>query len=795
MASRTTLSSLQWVYPGLGSLPGDTIIDNTDDGAPTHLSDQGVAVGPYDPLPPGNGISLTGGWLQRTLDDEAKFAYVPARRTRTVTLTNGSTFQVDRSLRNPQYLFTPSVPSVAGRDPRAGATQSFSWVFSPRVAVSNTNPAQTIPDPTPRAVALSLSLPVGLTTTLPNGTVFRPQRFLVVQVEYGVGQQYVEVIDRDAAGAGFVRIGGAGGPTNQVFPYAGINPSTNLPYPITVTVYNTIPRYTQGKLIGQLTDAVPTPAAVAGGAQVPAVYADAARLSFNTASSVATPTAAGFGGNDVRVIASRNVYRSELPSLNIDFLNPPDTVSDATVTSLVHNTGAPVWQYSVDETSASTYAYANGSAVYAPSPGFTPDTTLPHRGLDYLTAPARTGTPTPAPNQNVTISPDAAMPDGLYEPRLFVPGTVGALGSTVAQTLQYEVFEGAVSDGVRNLDTRGRPGFRRLGVRRYTHTSANRLRVVVYNTSPDLLDANREVVVDDILFVGGRGNAIASTPVHATALIRQTPGGNPVPTNVILVADENGRITCLDATGNANGTTNVYWTYPSTGDGQVDASGQPTFVDPNLNAGAAPNGLDGANNAIQAELPSQFDLSTAAVVRLSFPDSANPTNPPILRDYLVIGASNGRIYSIAMEGRGDQDLATGRPGTTFRRWTYPATFPTTNAPSSGLGRIASVVSNGDPTNPLIYAATEQGRIFALNAQGNAGNGGETLYNDAGLTATSRWIFPATDLLPLNPIEGAPALDVAKSRLFVGTDASDRAGRTPPRTRLRAPRARRGSSSR
>ena len=162
-------------------------------------------------------------------------------------------------------------------------------------------------------------------------------------------------------------------------------------------------------------------------------------------------------------------------------------------------------------------------------------------------------------------------------------------------------------------------------------------------------------------------------------------------------------------------------------------------------------------------MATDFDLSTAVVQRLQDVPSVG-----LFRDYLVIGSRNGRIYNIAMEGRGD---FAGGKGSTFRRWTFPETFPALVPKSSQLGSISSVISEnliiGGVATDVVIAATEQGRIFCLDARGdfNYTSGKE-------LKTNIIWQYPAANVKTLPPITGAPVLDLANNRLFFGTKHED-----------------------
>ena len=81
-----------------------------------------------------------------------------------------------------------------------------------------------------------------------------------------------------------------------------------------------------------------------------------------------------------------------------------------------------------------------------------------------------------------------------------------------------------------------------------------------------------------------------------------------------IVADEQGRIHCLDATGNPNGSTTEYWSYPSTPD-----FNDQNWVDPNLSeivagTGTAASGIDGRVNP--AITPPRDNAPTATMPRV-----------------------------------------------------------------------------------------------------------------------------------------------------------------------------------
>ncbi|RYG85609.1 hypothetical protein EON77_05245, partial [bacterium] len=366
----------------------------------------------------------------------------------------------------------------------------------------------------------------------------------------------------------------------------------------------------------------------------------------------------------------------------------------------------------------------------------------------------------------MTVAPSqTALPiDTNYEITMYTSGPDQAGVSQFVTGLQYEIFEGTVSAGVFALDETRTRGFVRLGNRQYANTAAAPLSVVFYNSSLSPADAGREIAIDAIRFNFSptTGNSVSSTPVHATALVRQNnTDPQPTLTNVVIIADERGRIHCLDAAGNGDGTTKVYWTYPSTPDRTGnDTDGTPLYKDPNLNPGAGVNdgGLeyDGRANQQAANLlPTGFDLSTAVVTRQTVFNGAIP----LQRDFLVIGGSNGRVYCIAMDGRGDSDFTNRVPGTTRRVWSFPNDFPDTSTVSN-LGRIRGSVTYGlSGGQPTIFIPAGVGRVYAVDA----------LPADAGLRASRdtapRWVFPALNQPTMGTIQGSPLYEF--NSIYIG----------------------------
>lgn len=768
-------SSLRWFRPFIsttpvGSLrlneinPLTTVIDNTDTGAVVNFDGVGNNVGPYDPLPNG-GVSSTGAWNAPLETEEAGAPFTLAIR-RNINGANPFGFTArNQNVRFPAHLWTRSTASLGGvnGDPRQAIVpaniSTFSWTFSPRLSTLVAGNYVVSNDPTPKGYALYVWIPTGLVS--PGGVSLPRPRYWAYEITYGIGQRYVDVVDTEASGGGWVRLGNGGRPTNQVFQYAGLNGVT--PWPITIKLFNTIPRDSADQLTETVNAGAPDNRF--------AYFADAAKFSAETDNYVATPTSAGFGTVDIRVTGGRNenlVDPTTMPTVaSTNFRAKPTTVENGTVRSFDYNTGNERWRYSPSEDGPATLSFDDGNVRVTPTPGFSTAVDNPNaRGGTYLkTAANFVPSPANATTENVTVDPQTDIADGSYQVFMYVGGDVVAPPVQYAQAAQYEVFEGGVSAGRFTMDM-STPGWKQIGNRRYVHAmaGAGALTIRMENGTWLAADAGKSIYVDQFRFVGSEGTKITSTPVHATAKVRHASGAAPIDTNVVLIADERGRIHCVDATGNGDGTTTCYWTYPSSTDNVNDPNLQPgqDATDPNL-LGVFQK-FDGLNDTLQAQMATDFDLSTAVVQRMTVTTPGGPT----ALDYLIVGSKNGRVYNIAMEGRGD---FAGGKGTTFRRWTYPETFPATTPQPSQLGAVSTVISanlviSGTPTD-VVIVATEQGRVFCLNAQGDF-----TYTTGNQLKTNVIWQYPAANVTTLPAIVGSPVLDVTNNRVFFGTKHED-----------------------
>ena len=747
--------------------PFRTRIDNTDyfgAGAPaaTNLDETANNVGPYDPLPNGF-VSSSGTWNTPDSDHEAQFT-VDLYVRRNANTANPPGFQArNYTQRFPSHVWQSSTASAAGvgGDPRIAAVpanlRTWSWTFQPMTSTQVGTTFVPANDLAPKDYAVYVWIPQGPVKNAANVNVFQA-RYQVYEITYGLGQKYVDVVDTWRSGAGWVRLGNGGGPTNQVFPYSG----GTLLNPLKVTLFNTIPRNDSDQLMQVVNLANPDNRF--------SILADACQFSTETDGYMATPTSAGFGSADVRVTGARNerlVDPTTIPSLT-DYKSKPFTVAKGVLTSHDFNTGNVRWKYSPLESSSRTLAFDDTTPNFVASAGYATLADNPNaRGGSYLGTAASIGSATEA----VTVSPATDIPDGSYEIQMYVGGDVASPAVSYAKQAQYEVFIGGVSQGRFLINLADAAGWVRIGDKRYSHSTTLPITVVMENRSDSAADTGKLVYVDQFRFVGAATSEFKSSPVHARAFVRLTPGGAPVETNVVIAADEQGRIHCLDAAGNGDGTTTCYWTYPSE---------RTPAADPNLEQGQDANDpnisgsfqkFDGESDVLSATMPANFDLSTAVVHRLNVTQPTTPTPTIVQRDFLVIGSTNGRVFSIAMEGRGDFNNAANIHGTTFRSWTYPETFPATVEQSTRLGAITSVVQAtatvGGTSRPVVFVGTEQGRMYCLDAAGDFNYGGN---NE--LKTNVLWQYPAENAETLGAISGAPVYDATNNRLFFGTEMLD-----------------------
>jgi len=620
----------------------------------------------------------------------------------------------------PAYRYNFTTVATSTTDPTAGATATYSWTFNGLVAGQD--------------YSVSVNIPVGPTDISPGTLDLRySQKFYVYRISGVVGGPYVQVVDVDAAN-GLVRLGDNGNQTSVVY-----QPVANQ---IVIELLNTTPLDTDGTTLD--------PNANVGNELV---YADAAQIAgqgplggrYNAQPIVAELTATPPIGGPVQF--PRRVYASRIEETFIGALN--DTYDFTVLTSHTYNSERvdlpgnfgtqniafswPIFRpQATTQAQLAAYAQAKRDWLQGPVPAnpsirradqrvladnlsggssfsgpFAADITIPgFRGEFGMLSPVSTTPPTLG---DVTFRP-YLVPD-TYQIDLLLPSAPQA---NLARGVTIQIFQGATVIDTVNINQANATGWVRLpspGGLGYDSLPTAPLGVRVLNTS-NQPDAGRFVWADSARFVRKADVSIKSTPVFDNTTVNV-----PAPTNrdVVVVANESGRLFCIDAHGDPN-TSNVpqtYWTYPTE------------------NPAADPNGVtaeDGNGNV--AEAPVGFLASSAAVANVGG------------EDLLYIAARNGKVFCLEMDGRGD--------GTTTRRWTFPDDYDPTNPstpmqpglPGDFQGSVATGTVGG---NPAVFLPTPEGRIYALDAAGNA----------ASKTTTVLWAYPPTAGTPLGPVDSTP----------------------------------------
>lgn len=723
LGNTSGLSYLTWFFPNTSALTAVLTLDNTDYASslqPTYAinPDTGLYDGLYD-------VSLYGyvqygtmtdstananytGWTAPKLIDEANGSYLVQKR-KYYANTSAGVVSPDFATRAPGYMFTSCVPSHANDVTKSvnetlAPVKYFQWTVQPEKGSE-------------RFYEIFVNLPVGATSTT-SGRLF-PQRYFVLQVFYGTNSVDTQVVDTYTSGSGFVRLGNNGSATNKVYRFDGKTP-------IKVRLYNTVPRDANGHLTTDSSGVDQSVNYEINNASKYCVYADAVQLAPISGTFLASPTTAALGTTDFRVAAALNEYSSVIKS------GIETTTTTGRVYNFAQSSATPVWKYAPIENSDQTRQIDDTSVTRV---GSWTNSTTPSKflGSNYSLTPIISGS---TPTATATYAP--ALNDGSYEVYAYIPGQTSP--DNFGTAVRYDIYEDGNIVYTGYLNQAILQGWAKLGIRRYVNsnnltTGASTLKVVFSNISSSTSDVGKYLYSDAVRFVGASDTTISSTPVHALIKLQRSSGGSPVDTRVVIVADESGVIHCLDETGNSDGTTTEYWSYPSTKPAGTTA----TNWDPNQ-----VSTLDGDGPA--AVMPTRFDLSTAVVRTIN--DIS----------YLWIASTNGRVYCINMAGRGDY-VAGSKVGTTTRRWTYPDDFPSvkkTDTIGATRGSLVFGDASDGATGPTIYVPAYEGRIYALDALGN----------DTTKQTTLKWAFPLTTSSNLPPIAMTPSLEFGN--LYFGT---------------------------
>lgn len=549
------------------------------------------------------------------------------------------------------YRYTSVVASTAGTgDPTAGATATARWSFTGL-------------DPD-KYYSLSVWFPSS--GTRPGGVLAPNSDYAVYRIDYENGNQFVDIVPHDGGGT-WIRLGNNLTTTNRIFKPDALGN-------ITVTLFNSVPRDAGDNLMGPVTNRI--------------VVADSAIAVPAPGEIWSSPVVKDIGAVDL-VVAVRNEARPD----------PTDPTNSVEIqTGVVYgidasgvNISLPRWVWSPSLVTNFNQVFDNTNPAFTHDAGWT-DPAVPagpnSYGPNYVDAPATITAPATA-----SARWDPALPsDGYYDVYVWFPNEPNP--PLHARAAEYIVHESGTNVTFYVDQTQG-GRWVRIGTRPFLHnTLAGGLELEVTNFSNFGGDAGRRVVADAVMFVGRYQAAIYSTPTIATVNLR-TSGGPVVPTECVFVAADDGHIYCLDANGNGNGGTTVYWAYPS-----IPDINDPSWTDPN-------DSIDGPTGS-RASMPGAFGVSSMVVANVGG------------KDVLFVASQNGRVYAIDCEGRGDYDVSTGKPGTTTRDWTWPRSIYNGTSVVQDPARLPFVGSVAyDAATEQVFAAGTEGRLFAIDAQGNA----------------------------------------------------------------------------
>ncbi|MDQ2986671.1 MAG: hypothetical protein M3R13_08100 [Armatimonadota bacterium] len=592
---------------------------------------------------------------------------------------------------NPPYVYSRVVAARNNNDPTIGSTATATW------SITGLTPG--------KAYQVDAWFPSSGTTL--GGNLLPNSDFAVYRITYGNGSggtlTYTDIVPH-LGGGNWVRLGDNLTTLHRLF-------RADSAGNITVTLFNTVPLNQQGQPMGPVTNRI--------------VCADAVKASPTPGQIFGSPVvkSVGPGASDVLAYITRvegvidpsDPARSlEIPSGNVYALNavgPTGTI------------GTVRWSWSPNLLTTAGIAIDNDTPQFTSDAGWTISTVAEgFFGTNYRISPVALVSPGTA---RAAWTPELADV-GNYDVYAWFPASGN--GETHARGARYVVMENGVPTEVFvNQDTAG-GNWVRIGNRSFSHNPlAGGLSVEVWNHSNNPGDAGRVVCADAVLFVRSYAASIFSTPTIHTVNLRLSDG-TIAPTQVMIVAAEDGRIYCLDARGNGTGSTTVYWAYPS-----IPDRNDPSWVDPN-------DPIDGPlGNRIP--WPSSFGTSSPIIANVGG------------RDLVYIAAANGRVYAIDAMGRGDYDAPTATPGTARREWTWPrASYDQgTNIVTLEPARLPFAGSVAyDAANSTIFAAGTEGRLFALDA---GGNGDQTTDND--------WAFPELTTSPVGALSSTPAVGGGK----------------------------------
>ena len=343
-----------------------------------------------------------------------------------------------------------------------------------------------------------------------NGNLTYPAEFIVFEIDYGTGLHFIDIVDRNQAGSGFVRLGNGGLPTTALFHYDGVNP-------ITIHEYNTIPRDQNGNLIGvgQLgfgqEDGGPSTAFY--------TYANAVEATQTYGSVLSSPVIE----NDLTTGDARHVYVATNQTVNLlqngqyvtqqkGVLSAYQSINTQTnpLTNLpftgdglqtVNWTFSPIDQgavgLTIDSPSAGTQStpgwFVGNNATFPPFVGYI--------GNNFLYEHTTNNPAAEDVASYGSLGTSNFLASGSYDVLMWTPGAQTA--AAFAQFVQVEIDEGAAQTFL-TVDLTATNGYQRLGGRRFVNTEAAPLVVKVTNFSATASDVGKFAYADTNAVRGNR---------------------------------------------------------------------------------------------------------------------------------------------------------------------------------------------------------------------------------------------------------------------------------------------------
>lgn len=327
--------------------------------------------------------------------------------------------------------------------------------------------------------------------------------------------------------------------------------------------------------------------------------------------------------------------------------------------------------------------------------------------------------------------------------------------TTVARYIVHHDEGDTVVEVDQTQNTAGGQWFS-LGTYRMSRGSTNYVELVNYSRVASEVTQGRVVIADAARFVeqGTGASGIFSTPVVQTLPMRAA-GGTVVERQVVFFSANDGKVYALDAIGNGDGTTFSYWVWPREPLNERPVVGSFGYSSPvvvNIGTSGTPdwrvyvansNGrvycLDASGNGdFSASNPGTTDriwiypaADKAAVVN-GFVSSPAYNRTSGEGPTVFVGGLDGRLYALDAEGSG---------GTTTERWIYPGKYE----PASGNDPALPEELPLDPvsTTPAVfdgkvYFAAADGRVYCVKEKGT------------GRRRTERvWVWPYAQRPPVS----------------------------------------------